>query len=216
MRLHRTIEALKANNMEASYLPTKDDVVPMLRTLMKKDSSCAVGGSVTLAQCKVLDLLNSGEYKFFNRYEKGLSKEQLHQVFVDSFGADNLLCSANAVTEHGELYCVDGTSNRVAGMLFGPRQVIVIVGINKIVPNLACAISRVKEIAAPANIIRLDFDTYCAKNGKCLNPSCDSKNLMAIGAGSCPDTICCNSVIFSHQREKGRIKVLFVGEELGY
>lgn len=160
--------------------------------------------------------LRSGDYRFFDRYEPGLSAKQVRKVFLDSFTADTYLTSANAVTEHGELYCVDGTSNRVAAMLYGPEKVVVIVGWEKIVPDLAAAVVRVKTVAAPANAVRLDCDTYCVKNGRCMSPVCDGRNIMALPAGACENSICCNSVVLSRQRQKGRITVLIVGEETGY
>lgn len=216
MRVALTVKALKANNMEAVYLPTKTEVIPMVRSLMAKGSSCAVGGSTSLFECDIFSLLRNGDYKFYDRYEKGLAKEQIREIYLASFDVDTYLSSANAITEHGELYNVDNTGNRVSALSYGPRQVIVIAGANKIVPDLASAVVRVKEYAAPGNAIRLDRETFCLHHGRCLNPVCDSRSLMAVPAGSCQETLCSTTLILSRQREKGRIKVLIVGEPLGY
>ncbi len=216
MSVGRTIEALRKNNMEAAFLPSKADIVPMVKSLLAEHSTVGVGGSMTLFESGVIDLLRSGSYTFLDRYAKDLSPQQIDAVYHQCFDADSFLCSANAITEHGELYCVDGNSNRVAAMLYGPRQVIVIAGWNKIVADLAAAVVRVKQVATPANCIRLDCDTNCEKTGKCLNPTCDPRNLMQVAPGACQNTICCNSVIFGRQRRPGRITVLIVGEELGY
>jgi hypothetical protein len=215
-QVERTIKALALNNIKASFLPSMEEVLPMVTSLLKKGESVAIGGSMTLKETGVLDLLGNGEYDFHDRYAKGLSPQQIRQVFLDSFSVDTYLASANAITEHGEIYCVDGNSNRVAAMIYGPKQVVLVVSWDKIVPDLASAIVRVKEIAAPANAIRLDTDTYCKKNGRCINPTCSTNNLMALGAGVCEHTICSNYVVFSRQHTADRLKVLIVGESLGY
>jgi len=215
-QVERTITALKKNNMEALYIPTMDEILPTVQSLLNAGEKVAVGGSVSLAETGVLDLLRSGEYTFFDRHKKGLSKGEIDQVLLDSFTADTYFASVNAVTEHGELYCVDGFSNRVAAMLYGPKQVILIVSWDKIVPDLKAAVVRVKQIAAPANSVRLGYETYCKTQGKCLNPRCSDDNLMALGAGACENTICSNYVVFSHQKFPKRIKVLIVGESFGY
>ena len=111
--------------------------------------------------------------------------------------------SANAVTEAGEVLNVDGNANRVAAITFGPASVILVVGSNKIVKDLAAADARVKAVAAPANAKRLSCKTPCAVTGQCEN--CQS-----------PGRICCTYVLHRYQRVPGRIKVILVGQELGY
>ena len=212
----RTIKALKKNNMEALYIPTMDGILPTVQSYLKEGEKVAVGGSVSLVETGVLDLLRSGDYTFFDRHKKGLSKSEIDQVLLDSFSVDTYFASANAITEHGELYCADGFSNRVAAMLYGPKQVILVVSWDKIVLDLNAAVVRVKQIAAPANSVRLGYETYCKTHGKCLNPHCSDDNLMALGAGACENTICSNYVVFSHQKYPKRIKVLIVGESFGY
>lgn len=216
MSIARTVERLRKNNMEAAYLPGAQDVVPMLRSMLDEQCTIALGGSMTLVETGALKLVRSEMYRLIDRYEQGLTHEQLRQRFVASFGADVFLTSVNAITEHGELYCVDGTSNRVAAMLYGPRKVIVIAGWQKIVPTLRDAVDRVKHIAAPANAIRLEKDTPCVKTGYCVAPFCDDRNLMSIPTGGCDHGICSNMVVMGRQPVKGRISVLIVGEEVGY
>lgn len=216
MAIARTIEKLRKNNMEAVFLPTAQDVVPMLRTMLEEGESIALGGSVTLAESGVVKLVRSGPYRLIDRYEANLTPAQIHQRFVESFSADVLLSSVNAITEHGELYCVDGTSNRVAALLFGPKRVIIVAGWQKIVPNLRDAVERVKNIAGPANAMRLGRDTPCVRTGRCVAPICDERNLMAIPTGTCDTGICSNMVVLGRQSKPGRTTVLIVGEELGY
>jgi hypothetical protein len=216
LQVERTIKALKKNNIDARFLETMDEVVPSITSLLTKGESVAVGGSVTLKETGVLDLLRNGDYTFYDRYKPGLDKEGITEVMHKSFFVDTYLASANAVTEHGELYCVDGTSNRVAALLYGPKQVILVVSWDKIVPDLVSAILRVKQLAAPANARRLNTGAYCVESGKCINARCDANNLMALTAGACEHTICSNYVVFSHQQIEGRMKVLIIGESLGY
>jgi hypothetical protein len=216
LQVERTIKALSKNNIDARFLKTAHDVVPMVTSLLTKGERVAVGGSVTLKETGVLDLMRNGDYTFYDSYEPGLDKEGETEVMHKSFFVDTYFASANAVTEHGELYCVDGTSNRVAALLYGPKQIVLVVSWDKIVPDLVSAILRVKQLAAPSNARRLDSGTYCVESGKCINSHCDERNLMALAAGACEHTICSNYVVFSHQHVPGRMKVLIIGESLGY
>ena len=111
--------------------------------------------------------------------------------------------SSNAITEKGELYNVDGNGNRVAALIWGPKNVIIVAGYNKIVKDIDESRARIEEIAAPANATRLGCDTPCTKTGHCMN--CAS-----------PKRICATTVITGWQRVQNRIKVILVGEELGY
>ncbi|HLW21849.1 MAG TPA: lactate utilization protein [Sphaerochaetaceae bacterium] len=216
MSIARAMERLRKNNMDAAYLPSIQDVVPMLRSLLDEGCTIALGGSVTLAETGALKLVRSDIFHLIDRYEAGLTPQQLHLRMVETFSADVFLTSVNAITEHGELYCVDGRSNRVAPMLFGPKQVIVIAGWQKIVPTLRDAVDRVKRISAPANAMRLEKDTPCVKTGHCVAPYCDDRHLMSIPTGACDSGICSNMVVMGHQTVKDRVKVLIIGEETGY
>lgn len=208
----KTMENLRKNRMEAYYVDTAAEVPAQVEALMHKGDVAAVGGSVTLAQTGVLDLLRSGRYRFLDRYAPGLDAEQVRRIFLDSFSADVYLASANAVTMNGELYNVDGNSNRVAAICYGPRSVILVVGCNKIVPDLDAAVRYVKQVSAPANAVRLHCSTYCAAAGACQELEKDG---MTDGCGT-DARICCNYVVSARQREAGRIKVILVGEPLGY
>lgn len=146
LQVARTIENLQRNNMEAAYLPKSSDVVPMLRYLLEEDAIIALGGSSTLKETGALTLVRSDNYRLIDRYEPNITKEEMLNRFRAAFTADVFLTSANAITEAGELYCHDGTSNRTAAMLFGPKKVIVIAGIQKIVPTLKDAVNRVKGL----------------------------------------------------------------------
>lgn len=216
LQIARTIENLKKNNMDAAFLPKAQDVLPMLRYLLEEECTIALGGSSTLVETGALKFVKSGPYNLIDRYEANLSEQQIRERFIAAFNADIFLTSVNAITEGGELYCVDGTSNRVAPILFGPKKVIVIAGWQKIVPTLKDAVNRVKQIAAPANAMRLEKETSCTKTGYCVAPFSDDDNLMAIETGLCDNGICCNFVVYGRQRDKNRISVYIVGDQLGY
>lgn len=213
-RIFKTIENLKKNNMQAFYVESKTGVTQKICELLTEGDTVAAGGSVSLSECGVIDLLRSGEYRFLDRYEKGLTKEDIEKIYRDSFFSDAYICSSNAITENGELYNVDGNGNRVAAICYGPRSVIIVAGYNKIVKDIDEAVSRVRTIAAPANSTRLSLETYCSEKGECMS-LLSSDAGMASGCAS-PARICCSYVVSAYQRKKDRIKVIIVGEELGY
>ena len=211
-RINRTAENLKKNNMDFYYAPTKEDVKGIVKNLLKNGDVVTHGGSMTLKQCGITSLLNSGDYKYIDR--SAVDEDKLEQVYRASFSADVYLTSANAITESGVLYNVDGNSNRVAALLYGPKSVIVVCGINKIVKNIDEAIKRVKTIAAPQNTIRLGIETPCGKTGECVSLRKENPELCD---GCHGDTrICCNYVVSAQQRHIDRIKVIIIGEEYGY
>ena len=212
MNIEKTMENLRKNNMAAYYVETKKEALDLVTSLVKKGETVGVGGSVTLNEVGVLELLRNGDYNFLDRYKEGLSREEVTEIFKKSFFADSYIVSTNALTEEGELYNVDGNANRVAAMLFGPGSVIVIAGKNKIVGNLDEAAKRVKTIAAPRNVKRLGLTTYCSEKGVCMGAE-DEK--MCAGCMS-EGRICASYTVMARQRIKDRVKVIIVNEELGY
>lgn len=208
-----TMENLEKNNMKPYYVETKAEVVPLIKTLINKGETISCGGSMSLAECGVNDeILNSGDYNFIDR--SGLQGDELRESYGKAFMADTYFCSSNAVTENGELYNVDGNSNRVACIVFGPKQVIMVVGKNKIVPTIDDAIVRVKTVAAPQNTVRLNCNTPCAKMGECISLSNENPHL----CDGCQTSgrICCSYVVSAWQRHKDRIKVIIINEDMGY
>ena len=210
--LEQTAEALRRNNMDAYLVDTKDEAVALLKRLLKAGDTVGVGGSRTLDELGVLTLLRSGEYRFIDRYEPGLTPDQLREKHVAALGADVFMCSSNAVTMNGELYNVDGMSNRVAALCYGPRSVILVVGKNKVVPDLKAAEHRVKTIAAPLNSQRLHCDTYCHAQNVCRQ----ADGAFCTDGCRSPSRICCTYVTMGYQRVAGRIKVILVDEILGF
>lgn len=213
-RIEKTMQNLEKNNMQPHYVDKISDVAAKVSELITEGDVVGVGGAMTLFESGVIDLLRSGKYSFLDRYEVGLTAEQMREIFIKSFSADAYICSSNAITENGELYNVDANSNRVAAICFGPKSVIIVAGYNKLVKNLDDAIIRVKSIAAPANSVRLSYPTYCKEKGECMS-YCDDASDMASGCNAA-GRICCNYLVSAYQRNKDRIKVILVGEELGY
>jgi len=211
--INKTMERLRRNRMAAYYVETKEEVLPLVKSLMKEGETVTHGGSESIKQCGLIDLLKSGDYRYLDRSAAG-SPEEAERIYREAFFADTYLGSANAVTRSGLLYNVDGNSNRVAAYLFGPKQVILVVGYNKLVKDLDEATYRVKKFASPQNTARLGCDTYCFHNGECLSVGSDA-SFMCDGCRS-EDRICSNYVISARQRRQDRIKVIIVGEELGY
>lgn len=202
-RILRTIEALNKNNMNGYLVNSKEELIEKIKELVKENSTVACGGSMSLFETGIIDHLRSERYNFLDRYKEGLSREEITKLFKESLFADAYFASSNAVTEDGKLYNVDGNGNRVAAMLFGTEKVILVVGVNKIVKNIDEAVIRNREISAPANAKRLNKMTPCAKVGYCME--CKSN-----------DKICREFTVISSQKNKDRMHVIFMNEEIGY
>ena len=209
--IKQTIKALTANNMEPFYVKTKEEAKELVSSLLTKGETVSCGGSVTLAETGIFNMLKNGDYNFLDRSKEGLTLEDVNKIYRDTFSADTYLTSTNALTENGELINVDGNANRVSAITFGPKNVIVVVGANKIVKNIEDGIKRVKQIAAPLNTKRLGKNTPCSKTGVCVGIN----GSLADGCNS-PDRICCDYVISAYQRQKNRTKVVICEESLGY
>lgn len=213
MNMEKTMEALRAHNMDVYLAKDREEAKSIALSLIPAGASCASGGSVTLDETGILAELKSGKYAYIDRGIPTLTPEERVSAMKQALTADYYFMSANAITENGELYNVDGNSNRVAALLYGTGSVIVVAGKNKIVKDLDAAAHRVKTIAAPKNAERLNCATPCAKTGHCI--SLDRGGDMADGCSS-PARICCNFVVSAQQRHPSRIKVILVDEELGY
>ena len=200
--------------MAAYYVDTKEEACELVKSLINKGDVISSGGSVTLKQTGVYDIITSSDYNYLDRSAPGITREEVEEVYRKTFCADAFFTSSNAVTENGELYNVDGNSNRVAAILYGPKSVVVVCGINKLVKNIDEAIYRVKTKAAPPNTVRLGIETYCAKAGQCVSLNKENPELCE-GCHS-EGRICCNYVVCAQQRHIERIKVIIIGEEYGY
>lgn len=202
-QVERTIKNLNSRNMEGYYVNNREQLFQKIKEFIVEGSTIGVGDSMTLFETKIIDFLRDGSFNFLDKYEEKLTKDEKREIYIKNFSADTFISSTNAITENGELYNIDGNGSRVAPMLYGPKQVIIVAGINKIVKNLEEAEMRVRQYAAPIDAKRLNKDTPCAKLGYCID--CKS-----------PNRICNNFVVIKGQFIKGRIKVIIVGENLGF
>lgn len=211
-RMEQTGKALTRNRMHVYYADNKEEALAQVKALLHEGELVATGGSATLTECGVMDLLRSGAYQFLDR--GAWKPEEIKTFFRKCFSADAYLCSSNAVTANGELYNVDGNSNRIAAISYGPSRVIMVVGCNKLVPDLDAAVMRVKTCAAPPNAERLSCPTYCKENGSCvsLNQACSGMTDGCHGNGR----ICCNYLVSTQQRDPDRMHIILVAEPLGY
>lgn len=206
---------LENNNMKPYFCENKEEAKALVMSLIDKGATVTNGGSVTMKEIGVMDAVKEREdITYLDRNAKGLTPEEVKEIYKKAFFADVYLMSTNALTLSGELYNVDGNSNRVAALLYGPESVIVVCGVNKIVENLDEAVKRVKTVAAPKNTVRLHTGSYCENAGECMS----LKNQGAFMCDGCKGSgrICCNYVVSAQQRHKDRIKVIIVNEELGY
>ncbi len=209
--IEKTIKNLRANNMEAFYAKKKEDAVNIVKDILKKGDVISCGGSVTLSECGITELMKCGDYVFLDRSKEGLTREDINDIYRKTFSADAFITSSNAVTENGELINVDGNGNRVAAITYGPKTVICVVGTNKIVEDVKAGFERIKTVAAPKNAVRLNSDTPCRELGHCIYPDGD----IATGCKS-PERLCAHYTVEGFQRIKNRIKVIICGEPLGY
>lgn len=213
--IRETMENLEKNNMKTYYCENSAQAKELVMSLISDGATVTHGGSVTLSSIGVVDeLKKGGNFTYLDRSQSGLTREEIEEIYRKSFFADVYLSSSNAVTQKGELYNVDGNSNRVAALLYGPKSVLVVCGVNKIVCDIDEAINRVKTIAAPMNTARLKTGAFCENAGKCV--SLNNENSFMCDGCKGDGRICCNYVVSAKQRHKERIKVIIVNENLGY
>lgn len=197
------IKNLEKRRMKGYYCPGKEEAVKTALSLTAPDSTVSFGGSMTLSETGILDALRKRpDIRLIDR-SQAKTPEEIKKAYRDSFYADTYFMSSNAVTLDGHLVNTDGNGNRAAALIYGPDQVIVVVGMNKIVTDTDDALRRIHNIASPPNCVRLNKNTPCAATGVCAECLGD-------------DCICSQTVITRRSGTIGRIKVILVGEELGY
>ena len=196
------IKKLKLRKMEGFYVDTMEDAYKKVLELIGTPAkTVAYGGSMTIDNSDLKAKIKDAGHELIVR-EDYKTDEEVRQLKAKMINADTFLMSTNAITLDGELINIDGRGNRVSYMIYGPDQVIVIAGMNKVVKDVDTGIDRTRNMASPANTVRLNCDTPCAKTGRCAD---------------CLDhTICCQIVVTRASITPGRIKVVLVGEELGY
>lgn len=201
--VERCIAGLRRNRIGAEFFSSKEDIVRYLDSVILDSSVVGVGDSMTLEALGLYDYLRKRSLVFLDKYSPLLTKEEKRELYIRNFSADFFLSSANAITTDGKIYNLDGNGSRVAPMIYGPSQVFIISGINKIVESDQDAVDRIKGIAAPLDAKRLGKKTPCSVTGRC----CDCKS---------PQRICNYYTIIQGQFNDNRIKVLLADDILGY
>lgn len=196
------IKNLKKRNIDAFYCENSQLAVELAMGIMKDGRSVGFGGSITLEETGLLDAVkNSGMTMVGPGETKTL--EEMQEMHLKTASSDYFLMSTNAITVDGDLINIDGNGNRVSCLIHGPKQVILLVGMNKVVTDVEEGIRRVQNFSAPVNAALFDKKTPCGVVGHCGN--CHS-----------PECMCCQIVVTRHSRHTGRIKVILIGESLGH
>lgn len=203
--LEKLIPELKKRNVDAIYCQTRDEARQAVLDMIPRGASVHTGGSLTLNECGIPDALAAGSYTYYRDTIQAEHEEaKRSELRREATTADYCLGSANAVALTGEIVCIDGGGSRIGGYVYGADKVIMVVGVNKIVPTLQDAFSRVRHFVAVTNAIRQNSPTPCARDGVCHDGECYP-----------PQRSCGKWLIIEKETRPGRIKVVFVGEELG-
>lgn len=195
------VKNLKSRHFEAYYCSTKEEALEKALSLIPQDATVGWGGSVTCQQLGLLDAVRAGEYRVIDR-DTAKTPQEREEALRQCLLADTFLTSANALSLDGQMVNIDGTGNRLAAICFGPRQVIVVAGMNKVEDTLDAAVTRARTVAAPMNQQRFGFPNPCGATGSC---------------GDCKSETCiCNHILITRHCRGGRIKFVLVGEDLGF
>ena len=197
----KVVEALKKRHFEAYYVENASDVAAKVLELIPAEYSVSWGGTLTVDSLGIKKILADKGYKIIDR-ETAKTPEEREELMHKALNCGTFLMSSNAITEDGELFNIDGKGNRVAALCYGPQNILVIAGTNKIVADMDSAYSKVRNYTAPVNAMRFCDATPCSKTGEC---------------GDClsPQSICAQFVETRICKPEGRIKVILVGEDLG-
>jgi L-lactate utilization protein LutC len=198
------IKTLTKRRMEATFAQTAEQAKREVIDMIPEGASVYRCGSTSLAQMGLWEgLQQRPEVEVIDPFRPELKPDGAMAMRIKGMTADFLITSSNAITLDGKIVNLDATGNRVAAICFGPKKVILVVGMNKVVPDLDAALKRVKHYVAPVNAMRLKLKTPCVETGHCND--CDS-----------PDRICNMWSIIEGHRLNNRIHVKLVGEDLGY
>lgn len=195
------IEGLKKRNMEGYYCASKDEAAKLVLDMLEPGSSVTWGGSESLKELALMDKIKSGNYHVIE-YPPQEKEKTGNPIYGQAVCADYFLMGTNAITVKGELVNMDGASNRVGCLVHGPKHVIVLAGLNKLVRTVEEGYDRIQTQVCPIIADGSNRKTPCAAKGLCYD--CHS-----------PECMCCNIVITRHSRYDGRIRVILVGENLG-
>ena len=196
------VKNLQARHFDAYYCDTREDALAKALELIPEGASVGWGGAISAEQIGLMDAVHSGNFRAIDR-AMAKTPEEREEMMRECMFADVFLTGANALSLDGQMVNIDGQGNRVAAIVYGPKSIIVVAGMNKVEDTLEAAITRARTVAAPMNNQRFTNDNPCSVTGTCGN----CKNLTCI----------CNQILVTrHCRPVGRIKFILVGEELGF
>ena len=196
------IRNLKRRNMEGYYCDTSEEAVKLVCGMIPAGDTVTWGGSMTVTETGMKAALEAGDWRLLDRTTAKTPEEQ-REMWRDRSSADWFFMSTNALTVGGELVNIDGNGDRLACLVHGPAHVVVLAGMNKLVADVDAGIKRTRVITCPLNAARLHTETPCELTGVCAE--CHSERCM-----------CGETFITRHSRHDGRIKVVLIGEDLGY
>jgi hypothetical protein len=202
----RLFEIWKKRNIKGVYCKNKEDALDTVLKLIPNSASVGISGSVTLGELGVVAALEARSNFVFNQYRTGITRGESLALRNEGVSADYYLASPNAVSLTGELVFFSAYGNRTSGVA-GAKSVILIAGINKLVPDLDQAIKRARTIATPLNCKRLNWNTPCLRDGICDNELCAFDGYKRM---------CCHILIIEAEIIPERLTVVLVGEKLGY
>ena len=198
----QVVKALEKRHFEAYYVSTAAEAVEKVVELIPKEHTVSWGGTATVDALGIKQRLAQEGIALIDR-DTAQTPQERQEMLKKALTCGTFLMSSNAISADGQLVNIDGNANRVAALCYGPESVLVIAGMNKVMADLDSAIARARQVAAPANAQRFDIKTPCAVTGSC-------------GDCTSSDCICCQMVITRACRPAGRIKVILVGEDLGF
>lgn len=195
------VKNLQSRHFDAYYCADKAEALKKVLELIPEGASVGWGGAMSCEQIGLMDALRAGNYRAMDR-NLAKTPEEREQMMRDMLHADVFLAGANGLSLDGQMVNIDGMGNRVAAIVYGPKHIIVVAGMNKVEDTLEAAVTRARTVAAPSNNQRFGNDNPCSVTGAC---------------GNCKNESCiCNQILITrHCRPAGRIKFVLVGEDLG-
>lgn len=195
------VKNLKSRHFDAWYCEDKAQALEKALELIPRGASVGWGGAMSAEQIGLIDAVRRGDYRAIDR-DTAANREERERLMRECLSADVFLTGANALSLDGQMVNIDGNGNRVGAIVYGPKTVLVIAGMNKVADTLEGAVTRARTVAAPMNKQRFDNQTPCAVTGSCAD--CKSEGCI------------CNQILITRNcRPAGRIRFILVGDELG-
>lgn len=195
------VKNLQSRHFDAWYCEDKAQALEKALELIPRGASVGWGGAMSAEQIGLIDAVRRGDYRAIDR-DTAANREERERLMRECLSADVFLTGANALSLDGQMVNIDGNGNRVGAIVYGPKTVLVIAGMNKVADTLEGAVTRARTVAAPMNKQRFDNQTPCAVTGSCAD--CKSEGCI------------CNQILITRNcRPAGRIRFILVGDELG-